>query len=458
MAQDLAIRLTQPPPSIRAVRPDVPEELDAILRRMMAVDREQRFASPAEVRQALLPWVAGGKSVAQLPRVEAKSIGNSSQICLRQADSPITTCAPRTHRILIVDDEPGTRALCLAVLKAEGLECAEAEDGTTALSMLLEGKFDLALVDLHMPGMNGLDLCRKVRELQPVPHLKLIAFSGFANPDDVTKVLQAGADDFLSKPFSVVQMQTRIKAALRLKEAQDRADALNAYLMTLNRELEQNSANNGLHESLRDAILHAISRLVERRDGSPGSRTARLQGYVRALAEEAAREGLYERELTEDFIEMLVAAVPLMDVGKVSLPDHILLKPGKLSDDERLIMQTHAAMAGEMLHAASERYPSARAFLQLASDLARHHHERYDGTGYPDRKAGTDIPLAARLVAPCDVYDALRSWRLYRPGLSHPAALEVMKQAWQGQFDPALRQCFLRCAGHFEKIFREQPE
>jgi HD-GYP domain-containing protein (c-di-GMP phosphodiesterase class II) len=145
----------------------------------------------------------------------------------------------------------------------------------------------------------------------------------------------------------------------------------------------------------------------------------------------------------------------LHDIGKVGLPDHILLKPGKLDPDERMLMQTHTTIGADTLKAVMKQHGSALAFLQMAADIARHHHERFDGEGYPDRLVGNNIPLSARLVAMCDVYDALRSRRSYKPALSHSTAIQVMTKVSVGQFDPALLQVLERCAERFEQIFRE---
>ena len=162
--------------------------------------------------------------------------------------------------------------------------------------------------------------------------------------------------------------------------------------------------------------------------------------------------------LNGNFIQMLECCAPLHDIGKVGLPDHILLKPGKLDPDERIIMQSHTIIGSETLHEISKQYNFAVAFLQTAIDIARHHHERYDGTGYPDRLAGAAIPLSARIVAIGDVYDALRSRRACRPALSHNAAMQVMTETAVGQFDTLLLQTFENCATKFERIFREVPD
>jgi response regulator RpfG family c-di-GMP phosphodiesterase len=155
---------------------------------------------------------------------------------------------------------------------------------------------------------------------------------------------------------------------------------------------------------------------------------------------------------------MLECCVPLHDIGKVGLPDHILRKPGKLDDDERVLMQAHTIIGSDTLMEVAREHGSSLAFLKVASDIARHHHERHDGTGYPDRLAGSDIPLAARLVALGDFYDVLRSRRTYKPALSHGSAVQVMLEGSPGQFDPTFLQVFRECHPQFERIYNELPD
>jgi putative two-component system response regulator len=183
-----------------------------------------------------------------------------------------------------------------------------------------------------------------------------------------------------------------------------------------------------------------------------------MQKYGRAIAEEAARMPSFTSQIDGPFIEMLECCTPLHDIGKVGLPDHILLKPGKLDGDERVIMQAHTVIGAETLQEVARQHGSAMVFLRMAIEIVRHHHERFDGKGYPDRLAGTDIPLAARIVTVADVYDALRSRRVYKPALSHPAAVQVMTESSSGQFDPSLLQVFLRVGPQFERIAREFPD
>jgi response regulator RpfG family c-di-GMP phosphodiesterase len=294
------------------------------------------------------------------------------------------------------------------------------------------------------------------REQPPAPHLKIIMCSGRAGGDELAQILLAGADDFLTKPPSLVQLRARVKAALRLKDAQERSDRTAGQLLAVNRELEEGlSARDSDLVHARNALVLALATLVTHRDHETGAHLKRLQDFSRLLAEAAAALPAFAGQITPEFIEMLACCAPLHDIGKVGLPDHVLLKPGKLEDDERVVMQTHTVIGAQTLDEVARRHNFALAFLEMAADIARHHHERWDGTGYPDGLAGTDIPLAARIVALADVYDALRSRRVYKPALSHVATVQVMTENCPGHFDPALLQVFQRCAHRFEAIFRE---
>ncbi len=453
LVQELATRLHQQPPSVRAKRPEIPAELDAIIRRLMALSPDDRYATPQAAMRALLPFLKPElRNHNELSGIRSQ-LDNPSSAEPRAIDD-----AQRAHRILLIDDEPDIRTFCRFVLQAEGLACDEVDGGAEALEAVKKRPYDLVILDINMPDMVGTEVCRRLREAPPTPHLKIIMTSGSANSDTMAQMLLAGADDFVTKPFSVVQLQARVKAALRLKDAQDRSDLLNRHLLAINHQLEESlgSRDTDLVQA-RNALVLALAKLSEHRANETGAHLVRMQKYCRCLAEEAART-TFTGQIDEAFIEMLECCAPLHDIGKVGLPDHILLKPGRLDQDERIIMQAHTLIGAETLSAVAEQHGSALAFLQMAIDIIRHHHERFDGKGYPDRLSGSDIPLAARLVTIADVYDALRSRRVYKPALSHAAALQVMLESASGQFDPALLQAFQRCAPQFERIYRASPD
>jgi cyclic di-GMP phosphodiesterase len=458
LAQELVARRTLPPPSMRAVHASVPAELDAVVARMMASDPNNRYPTPEAVMKALVPFLKPeSRELIVLPAGNCSSSGSS---VLPATPAPSPAAAPaKVHQAIIVDDESGIRKFCKHALRAEGILCDEAENGAQALAALHAKSYDLMVLDWSMPGMTGLEVARKVRENPPSPHLKIVMLSGHTTTDDLAKVLLVGADDFLTKPFSIIQLVARVKAALRVKDAQERADQLNQRLLAMNHQVGQN-----LHDRdsdlvhARNAMVLAMAKLVSHRDAERCGHLVRMQRFVRTLAEQAACLPAFAGQIDQAFIQSLECCAPLHDIGKVGLPDHILFKSGRLEPDERIIMQTHAVIGADTLVAVMKQHGQAVAFLKMAVDIARHHHERYDGTGYPDRLAGEDIPLAARIVCIGDVYDALRSRQTYKPALSHTASLQVMLEASPGQFDPHLLQAFRQCAGDFEKIFKEFPD
>ena len=449
--QDLALRLQQTVPCLSSKRADVPVELDEVLKRLMALHPEERFGTPQAVMRALLPFLKTDVRDHFLVPLTPMSAD-----C--QSHSGNNERPGRVHNILLVDDEPSIRNFCRYVLKSDSLECAEAGGGREALEMIRKKKFDLVLLDVNMMDLSGPEVCQKLREEPPWPNLKIIMASGNANVEVMAHLLLTGADDFITKPFSLSQLKARIKSALRLKDAQDRNDNLNRHLLAVNHELEQSlRAHQSDIVEARNALVLALAKLVERRASETGAHLTRMQFYVRALAEEAARTTLTD-QIDSNFIELLECCAPLHDIGKVGIPDHILLKPGKLDADEKLIIQTHTVMGAETLQEVARSHGSAMAFLQMAIDIARHHHERFDGTGYPDRLSGVDIPLAARIVAIADVYDALRSRCPYKPALSHNAAVQIIAGDGGKQFDPALLPIFQRSAAAFDAIFTQMPD
>jgi response regulator RpfG family c-di-GMP phosphodiesterase len=358
-----------------------------------------------------------------------------------------------------VDDEAGIRTFCALALKSDGLECDEAADGLKALAALAERPYDLVLLDIDMPGLNGTEAMRRIRQAPPVANLKVVMFSGRTAPDEMAQLLLAGADDFLPKPFTIVQLRARVKAALRLKDAQDRSELLNRHLLAVNAELERNlSSREGDLLSARSALVLALAKLVECRSSETGAHLLRLQRFCRCLADEALAGGDFGAQVDETFAQTLEACAPLHDIGKVALPDHILKKPGKLDSEERLQMQEHTVIGAHTLREVARQHGFAAGFLQMAVDIARSHHERWDGKGYPDMLAGEDIPLAARFVAVADVYDALRSRRVYKPSVPHHTAVLTMTESSPGHFDPKLMAVFQRCLPRFEQVFRDAGE
>lgn len=450
LTRELALRMTQAAPSIRNLRPDLPAELDAVIGRMMALRPDDRYAEPQAVMRALLPFLRRDSR-----EFGAKVISNGATVA-SEISSDTVLSVNRAARVLVIDDEQDVCALCVAALQNDELVCESCHSGADGLTLLAAKPFDVVLLDIDMPNMSGHEVVRRLRQDPPCPNLKIIMFSGRASPDEMAKLLLSGADDFISKPFSLLQLMARVKAALNHKHAQDRTDMLNRQLLSVNAELESNLvARDSDLVHVRNALVLALAKLVEHCDTETGAHLHRVQRYCRILAEEAAQLPLYTSQIDQNFVQLVECTAPLHDIGKVALPDHILMKPGKLTPEERILMQEHTIIGANTLQEVARQHGAAVVFLQVAIDIARHHHERFDGTGYPDRLAGTAIPLSARLVTLADVYDALRSRRVYKPALSHNAALQIMLEGSAGQFDPTLLPALKNAAPRMEAIYRD---
>jgi response regulator RpfG family c-di-GMP phosphodiesterase len=366
---------------------------------------------------------------------------------------------PITHRLLIVDDQVEIRRLCRLTLVPDGFACDEAGSGPEAIEAASKRPYDLVLLDVDLPGFSGEVVLRKLREVPPCPNLKIVMFSGAAGGDELSRILLTGADDFLVKPFSTVQLRARVKSALLLKDAQDRSDVLNRNLLAVNAELEKAlQCRDAEIIHARNGLVLALAKLVEHRSAETGLHLMRLQRYCGILAGEAAGQPAFAPLIDAHFIRMIEDTAPLHDIGKAAIPDGVLNKPGPLTADERAVMQTHTTIGADTLREVSRRHPFATGFLQMAIDIAQHHHEKWDGTGYPARLSGEAIPLAARILALGDVYDALRSPRVYKTGFSHEAAFQQMTMRSPGHFDPALLEVFRRCANRFDRAYRDLVE
>jgi response regulator RpfG family c-di-GMP phosphodiesterase len=450
MDQDLARRMTEKPPMVRTWRPEIPEELDTVVAYMLAANRENRYATPEAAMHALLPFIES-----KVPG-DMGGLGSSGY---REALPGIPDDARPTPNVLIVDDEPVLRRFCRLGLESIGVQCEEATDGSEALQALQQKRYDLLVLDVDMPQLSGIDVLQQLRKHPPYPHLKIIMVSGKATADEMAQLLVAGADDYLAKPYSLAQLKARIKASLRLKEAQDKAIRLNQQLATVNAELERRLASRGSEAArANNALVLILTKLVELRDVEKASHLARLGRYCRCLAEAAMQLPYFTDQLNPEKAALVEWCAPLHDLGKIALPDHIVLKPGKLDATERVIMESHASIGADILQQAAERHNWDADFLDTAMEIVRHHHERFDGTGYPDRLKGDAIPLAARIVALADSYDALRSRRTYRPGLSHAVAMQSIMRHSPGHFDPRLAEAFEKCAEQFDLVFREAPD
>lgn len=444
LAAALRALQTTRPRRLRTLRPDAPEALDALLDRLLDPDPRCRPTHPVVVMDALLPFTVSSSDPPSALRIPSGSLREARET----ADGP--------PRVLIVDDEAAMRRLCRRTLEPQGYLCAEATEAGEALAVALHEPFDVVLLDLNLPDLDGYEVCRRLRERPPLPHVKVIVVSGRGDVNQLAEALARGADDYVAKPFRPSQLLAKVQHALELKAAQDRADWLARRLLQANRQLESSlAARTRDMQAAQDALVFALAKLTEACDDETAGHLHRLQRYVHCLALTAAREPGWEGCADRAFLEQVERCVPLHDIGKLGVPAQVLLKPGQLTAAERAQMQRHTLIGDSLLEALAREHGAVFPFLGTARIIVRHHHERHDGRGYPDGLAGSDIPPAARLVALADVYDALRRPRCHKPALSHDEAVKVLADATPGHFAPALFRAFLACAAEFEQIYQE---
>ena len=350
-------------------------------------------------------------------------------------------------RILIVDDEP-INLKVLSDLLRDSYTLSVAKDGPSALARLAAGTPpDLVLLDIMMPGMDGIAVCEQMKRDPTTAGVPVIFVTAMGQPHDETRGFDVGAVDYITKPISPPVVQARVKTHIALVQAQRR-------LSEQNRDLERRVAQRTQELAhTQDVTIRALASLAETRDNETGNHIKRTQRYVRVLAERLRENSAFAPLLDERTIDLLFKSAPLHDIGKVGIPDAILLKPGKLTDEEFEIMKTHTTLGRDAILAAEEE-PGDRnnSFLRLACEIAYGHQEKWDGTGYPQGVAGTDIPLSARLMAVADVYDALISRRVYKPPFSHQQAVEIIHAGRGKHFDPDVVDAFSQVLGDFHEI------
>jgi putative two-component system response regulator len=327
--------------------------------------------------------------------------------------------------ILVVDDDEVTLAAIQHTLQLDGHEVVTAANGREALEILGRGACRIVISDWMMPEVNGITLCRSIREGEFSAYIYIILVSSQTDQADVIAGLTAGADDFMTKPFDFNELRVRIRAAERI-----------------------------LGMETKDVTIFTLAKSVEARDAHAGNHLERVRRYTRALGENLAALPKYRGQIDPEYLRLLYMTSPLHDIGKVAIEDALLLKPGPLTADEFEVMKTHTVKGAETLEAALSQDPDS-AFLRMARDIAITHHERYDGTGYPNGLAGDAIPLCGRIVALADVYDALTSRRVYKDAFSHRQARSLILSGSGTQFDPDIVDAFLAAERRFLAIRQE---
>ena len=350
--------------------------------------------------------------------------------------------------ILVVDDTPENLQLMSALLR-DHYKVQVAGSGEKALKLMAGGVLpDLVLLDILMPGMDGYEVCRRMRDDSRMRQVPVIFVTAKSDSEDEEQGLDLGAVDYITKPISPAITLARIRTHLSLKRA---ADLLQDRNQTLEDEVRRRTRE---LSSIQDVTIMAMSSLAETRDNETGNHIRRTQNYVKALALQLQPHPRFSSYLSAEQIELLYKSAPLHDIGKVGIPDSILLKPGRLDPAEFEIMKTHTTLGRDAILAAENLLDSPNSFLQCAREIALSHQEKWDGSGYPEGLKGDAIPISARLMALADVYDALISRRVYKAPMSHEQAFKIILEGKGTHFDPDIVDAFLSIAEDFRAIER----
>lgn len=340
--------------------------------------------------------------------------------------------------MLVVDDYPENLAVLGSVLAQAGYAVSVAIDGEAALRLARRTPPpELILLDVMMPGLDGHEVLRRLRADPVTADIPVMFVTALGEPEDEERGLRLGAADYLTKPIQPLVVLARVRTQLLARRQRDWLRDQNAALEA---EVARRMHDNELTQQV---TIRALAHLAETRDPETGNHILRTQSYVNRLARLLCTHPRFAGELDEAGIELLTRSAPLHDIGKVGIPDHILLKPGKLTPEEWQIMKTHSALGAEAIVQAERDIDRPLAFLGLAKEIARWHHERWDGSGYPDGLAGEAIPVSARLMAVADVFDALVSPRVYKRAMSFEQARETLLAGRGSQFDPDVLDAML---------------
>ena len=367
-------------------------------------------------------------------------------------DLPVEWRNRQTPTVLVVDDTPDNLVL-VSELLGEHYRVKVANSGARALKAAQTDPVpDLVLLDIMMPEMDGYEVCRQLKAAAATRDIPIIFLTARADRDDERLGLELGAVDYITKPMSPPIVLARVQTHLALKATADFLRDKSAYL-------EREVALRTLEvQALQDVTIMAMASLAETRDDETGNHIRRTQLYVKALAERLRAHPRFEAVLNTQMIELIYKSAPLHDIGKIGVPDHILLKPGKLTDNEFEVVKEHTLLGRKAIEGAERRLGMRVRFLNVAKDMACCHHERWDGTGYPLCLAGDAIPVPGRLMALADVYDAIISQRIYKSASTHEQACSAIVKGRGTQFDPDVVDAFIDIAEEFRDIALKYPD
>jgi response regulator RpfG family c-di-GMP phosphodiesterase len=345
-------------------------------------------------------------------------------------------------RILIVDDN-ATNVDILRRLLRKDYELAVAGNGEECLAIVPTFKPQLVLLDIMMPGMDGYEACRRIKFSAIGDFVQVILVSGKGSAAERIKGYEFQADDYIVKPFDHDELLSKVRVQFRLWNAQRQLTIAKEQLEIYNSELEELVAVRTQQlTATQDMAVFALAHVADSRDPETGEHLQRMRRYAQIIAEELADHGPYAATVDRRFLEDLYRSSPLHDIGKVAVPDAILQKPGPLTPEEFEEMKKHVIVGGQTLEMARDQVGPG-SFMDMAAEIARYHHEKFDGTGYCAGLRGQEIPLSARIVALADVYDALTSRRVYKPPFTPEAAREIIIRDSGSHFDSVVVDAFL---------------
>ncbi len=352
---------------------------------------------------------------------------------------------PPEPNVLIVDDTPANLQLLANMLKERGYKTRPVPSGILALQAARSDPPDLILLDINMPEMNGYEVCERLKADGQLKEIPVIFISALNEILDKVRAFSVGGVDYISKPFQFEEVQARVETHLKLRCLQKELEMHNLELEKLVQAQVKQISDTQL------AMIFALAKLAESRDDDTGMHLERVQVFCKRLAAKLKQRSRWSGQIDEAFVENIFHASPMHDIGKVAIPDHILLKPGKLTPEEFEVMKTHARLGADTLEAVRRKYPG-NALLDMGITIAGSHHEKWNGSGYPQGLAGEAIPLAGRIMAVADVYETLRAKRCYKPAFSHEESTKIVLASSGTHFDPEIVKAFVELKDEFNKI------
>jgi putative two-component system response regulator len=343
--------------------------------------------------------------------------------------------------ILIVDDTIANLSLLARMLKDCGYQARPVPNGRLALLAATNQKPDLVLLDITMPEMDGYEVCTRFKQDPNLNDIPIIFISALSQTEEKVKAFSVGGVDYITKPFQFEEVKARVDTHLKLYRFQ------NSLEDQVSRQVKEIS-------DLQMGMIFGLAKLAEMRDTDTGSHLERIQLFCRLLAEELMKDTEYVSEIDQHYCDRLFHASPLHDIGKVGIPDTVLLKPGRLTKEEFEVMKTHTSIGARTLKEVQNKFPNNE-FIKMGVKIARSHHEHWDGRGYPEGISGREIPLCARIMAVVDVYDAIRSKRIYKPPITHRETCEIINRENGSHFEPTLVAAFNRLEGTFNETWTE---